>query len=111
MYDYYCIAQKFDFDEFIMGFIGETLRDKVCKENFDKLLAICQVCQNFPPSNFCCTIQNLDSTPALIKILYIIYYLVSYMVMLHRNTVQYVAIYHTLPVILTTYTEVFHDKF
>ena len=47
------IAQKFDgknYDKLIVGFKGETLRDKGCRENFDKSLAICQSC---PPSNFC----------------------------------------------------------
>ena len=38
------------FDKLIMGFKGKTLRDKVCRENFDGSLAICQC---FPPSNFC----------------------------------------------------------
>ena len=41
------------FDKLIMGFKGETLRDKVCREIFDKLLAIRQICQSFPPTNIC----------------------------------------------------------
>ena len=40
-------------DELIMGFIGETLEIKVCRENFDESLAIHQICQSFPLSNFC----------------------------------------------------------
>ena len=44
-----------NFDEFIIGFIGETLRGKVSRENFDESLAIRQ---SFLPSNFC-TIQLL----------------------------------------------------
>ena len=48
-------AQNFDeqnFDKLIVGFIGETLRGKVSRENFDESLAIAQICQTFPPSNF-----------------------------------------------------------
>ena len=50
-------AQNFDeqrsFDKLIVGFIGKTLREKVGRENFDESVAICQIHQTFPPSNFC----------------------------------------------------------
>ena len=50
-------SEKFDgknFDESIVGFKGETLRDKgLYRENFDKSLAVHQICQNFPLSNLC----------------------------------------------------------
>ena len=41
---------KFDeqnFDEFTVVFMGKVFREKVRTANFDKLLAICQVLQNF----------------------------------------------------------------
>ena len=38
-----------NFDELIIDFIGETLREKVSRENFDESLAIRQ---SFPQSNF-----------------------------------------------------------
>ena len=36
-----------DFDKLIVGFIGESLRGKVSRENFDEPLAICQIHQTF----------------------------------------------------------------
>ena len=55
---------KFDeqnFDEFTVVFIGKAFREKVRAANFDKLLAICQICKNFP-SKFC-TIWYSFSSP------------------------------------------------
>ena len=43
-------------DELIVGFMGEALRGKVSRENFDKSLAIRQIHQSFPPSNYCTTV-------------------------------------------------------
>ena len=65
VYTEHRIAQKFDreklqrmdlpqnFDELTVGFKGETLREEVGRKNFNKSLAIHQICQSFPPSNFC----------------------------------------------------------
>ena len=39
-----------NFDELIVGFTGESLRDKICRKNFDESLAIRQC---FSLSNFC----------------------------------------------------------
>ena len=52
-----------NFDELLMGFIGETLREKIGRENFDESLAICQSC---PPSNFR-AIQLCNECTTLIK--------------------------------------------
>ena len=49
-----------NFDKLIVGFIGDTLRGKVSSENFDETLAIHQICQSFPLTNFC-AIQYLLS--------------------------------------------------
>ena len=57
-------AQKFDrrktwtnehaqnFDKLIVGFIGKILEKEVGRETFDKSVAVCQIHQTFPPSNF-----------------------------------------------------------
>ena len=39
-----------NFDDLIVGFIGEILRER---KHRDKLLANCQICQSFSPSDFC----------------------------------------------------------
>ena len=51
-------AQNFDeqkFDKLIVGFIGKVLQGKGWKEleNLDESLAIRQIHQSFPLSNFC----------------------------------------------------------
>ena len=51
-------AQNFDeqnFDELIVRRLRRKSinREKVGRENFVESLAICQICQSFPPSNFC----------------------------------------------------------
>ena len=47
-------------DKLTLGFIGEILREKIIRESLDKLLAICQICQTFPPAN-CSAIQYSNS--------------------------------------------------
>ena len=49
---------KKNFDEFIAGFIGETLirGKRLVGNTFDGLLAVCQICQTYPLSNVC-TVQ------------------------------------------------------
>ena len=42
-----------NFYKLIVGCIGETLSTKISRKIFDKLLTIRQICQNFPPLNFC----------------------------------------------------------
>ena len=42
-----------NFDELIVGFIEETLREKGKQENFNKSPVIHQIHQTFPPSNVC----------------------------------------------------------
>ena len=46
----------------ILDFIGEVLRERLIG-NFDKWLAIRQVCPSFAPSNFCTTYTTLIHIP------------------------------------------------
>ena len=47
------MKHKQNFDKLIVGFIGEILREKDSRENFDKSLAIHRICQSILPSNLC----------------------------------------------------------
>ena len=76
-------AQNFDeqnFDELIVGFIGNALANR---ENFDESLAVRQIRQSVPPSNFCAiryiySLQMQHSYPCSYHKLSILYnYLIS----------------------------------
>ena len=54
-----------NFDEFTVVFMGKVFREKVRTANFDKLLAICQILQNFS-SKFCIIWYSFSSPVDLV---------------------------------------------